>query len=123
VVRPPYLSVYRLASVAAQHWGAIDGEASSRGVNLLALSFDSFVNAIYWWAINHVRDVDQFLYELERNDTGERGRVTEADLDADAAAFMAFAGALGVAPRIPVPVEPSAPEAPALESADVASEG
>lgn len=125
MVWPPYLSVYRLVAIAAQHWGAIDGEAASRGVNYFALSFDGFVNAIYWWTINHVKDVDKFLYELDREEgPGMAERVTQQDLEADADAFMAFAGALGVAPKMTVrQVEPPALEGPVVQSAPAASEG
>ena len=43
-----------------------------------------------------MKDPEEFVRELERVPVG--AEVTEADLDADAESFMAFAAAMGVKP-------------------------
>lgn len=124
MVRPPYGNAAHLVGIAAQHWQAIDGEAASRGADFLQLPFDRFLNVIFWWSVQRVKDVEHFQYDLEKPFplpmeafVAAGSLVTEAELDADAASFMAFAGAFGVAPpaaRPPsggdgrVPSEPSA---------------
>lgn len=51
--------------------------------------------------MQRVKDVERFLADLERPVPGIEGagaRVTEADLEQDAASFVAFAQAFGVRP-------------------------
>jgi len=49
--------------------------------------------------MNHVKDAERFLRDLERPMPGVAGAVvTDADLDQDAQSFMAFASAFGIKP-------------------------
>ena len=95
----PYWAAYRLVSIAAEHWGGIDGQAAERGVNYFDLEFDRFLNAIYWWSIQRVKDQESFIRDLDLTPVG--AVVTEEDLQADADGFMAFAAMVGVKPALP----------------------
>ena len=115
--RPPYPAVVRLLAIAQRHWAAIDGEAASRGADYLSLPFDRFLNAIYWWTVQRVKDPDRFVIELEDPLDGSRRReVTEADLAEDGASFLAFTAALGVSPRLPKPAPPADGDVPSSPS-------
>lgn len=116
MVGAPYWVVARLCFIAERHWAAIDGEAASRGVDYLTLPVDRFCNTIYWWVAQRVKDFDSFKYDLERPPSGVAA--TAEELDAEAADFMAFASAFGVAPSVPAP-----PIAPVVESPTSATEG
>jgi hypothetical protein len=138
VVRPPYQGCAHLVGVAAQHWAAIDGEAASRGVDLFALGFDRLLNAVYWWAVQRVKEPDKFERTLDEHfplpmewilgggparagGLAKDGTVTEAELEADAASFMAFASAFGVAPPKAQPKpKPDGDNVTHLRSADSA---
>lgn len=96
---PPYPAAVRLAFIAQDHWAAIDGEAASRGVDYLDLPVDRFCNAIYWWVIQRVKDPEHFEAELNAPlGTPAYQVVSEAELEADGRAFMAFATSMGVKP-------------------------
>lgn len=97
MVRAPYVTAVRLTAIAADHWVAIDGESAGRGVELITLPFDRFLNAIQWWAMQRVKDLERFLADLERP-AGGGVVVTDRELEQDAASFMAFASAFGVKP-------------------------
>lgn len=116
MVRPPYATVIRLLGIAEEHWAAIDGQAAERGVDYLTLPFDRFCNAIYWWAVQRVKDKDHFDYELAKPIPGllVGTEVTPEDLDQDAESFMSFAAAMGVTPRRPKSPDE---EEPAITSA------
>ena len=101
MVGTPYSSVARLIGVAAEHWDAIDGEAASRGVDLFELPPDRFLNAIYWWAVQRVKEPEDFKRRLEQHfplpmEWAVGAPVTEQDLNADGESFVAFAAAFGV---------------------------
>jgi hypothetical protein len=126
VVRPPYSVVQRLVALAAEHWAAIDGEAAAGGADYFALSFDRFLNAVYWWAVQRVKDVERFIADLERPVAGQVSMsVTEQDLDRDAENFMAFANAMGVpTPRAVGPVNAGSDDdtpVPSVSGADPVS--
>ena len=115
----PYGAALRLLAIAQEHWAVIDGAAAANGVDLIDLAPDRFFNHIQWWALQRVKDPERFLRDLERPVPGidvVGSTVTEADLEEDAAAFVAFAGAFGVTPPgavsepkdvIDVPSEPA----------------
>jgi hypothetical protein len=96
VVVTPYWAAARLVSIAADNWGGIDGEAATAGINYFDLEFDRFLNVIYWWTIQRVKDQARFISELNRVPAG--AKVTAQDLDDDAEGFMAFASAFGIPP-------------------------
>lgn len=103
MVRPPYEAVLRLFANAERYWAAIDGEAASQGgVDYFSLPLDRFCNAIQWWCLQRVKDPERFLRDLEAPLSGSARTVTQDDLEADGAAFMAFAKAFGVKPPAPV---------------------
>lgn len=108
VVRPPYQAVARLCVNAEHYWARIDGEAVWEGINLLDLPIDRFLNAIETWMIKRVKDVDRFLYEINKPVAGMGRTATEGQLNEEANAFMAFAAMQGVtAPTVaPGPAEP-----------------
>lgn len=116
MVGPPYWVVARLCYIAERHWAAIDGEAASHGTDYFDLSVDRFLNAIWWWAVQRVKDSAAWESEMLRAPRGMQ--VTAEDLDADAETFLAFASAFGVRPPVPGDAAP-----PALESAVDATEG
>lgn len=93
MVRAPYGAVVRLFAYAERYWAAIDGEAASRGADYLALPVDRFLNAIYWWAVQRMKDVEAFDRELYKP---LGGVVTDDDLAEDESSFVAFASAFGV---------------------------
>jgi len=95
---PPYWAAARLVSIAADNWSGIDGQAAERGVNYFDLEFDRFLNAIYWWSIQRVKDQEGFIRDLDRVPVG--AVVTAEDLQADADGFMAFAAMVGVKPVV-----------------------
>ena len=112
----PYYTAIRLFRIAADHWDAIDGEASFSGGDLFALDPCGFCSAIYWWAIHHVKNVERFQMELDKPPPvvpGMAQHVTADDLEQDANAFAAFAAAIGKPLKVPVPR--------AEDEADVAS--
>jgi hypothetical protein len=96
VVRPPYHPTQRLFGIAEEHWQTIDGEAASNGVDYFQLPVDRFLNAIWWWAINRVRDQERFEHQLNAIPVG--ATVTEEDIKAEGESFMAFAAVMGVKP-------------------------
>lgn len=104
MVLPPYQVAARLVGIASDHWEAIDGEAAHSGVDFFQLPFDRFLNAIYWWAVQRVKDTDKFARDLDQpfplpmSAWTSETTVTEADLTADGESFMAFAAAFGVRP-------------------------
>ena len=98
MVRPPYEAVERLVAYAERYWAEIDGEAASRGADYLALPLDRFLNAIQWWIVQRVKDPERFKAELDGPLPGRAREVTERDIEADGASFMAFASMMGVAP-------------------------
>ena len=102
MVRPPYDAVLRLIAYAERYWPEIDGEAASRNADYLGLPFDRFLNAVQWWILQRVKDPERFKADLEMPLSGPRLRVvTEDDIEADGASFMAFASAMGVKPPTP----------------------
>ena len=104
MVGPPYQTAARLVGIAAEHWDAIDGEAASRGVDYFQLGFDRLLNAIYWWAVQRVKEPERFERSLSEHFPLPMewilagSAVTVADLDADADSFLAFASAFGIKP-------------------------
>lgn len=102
MVRPPYEAVVRLLANAERYWPEIDGEAASRGADYFALPVDRFLNAIQWWVVQRVKDPERFKATLADPFVGRRLKaVTEDDIEADGASFMAFAAAMGVKPPPP----------------------
>ena len=106
MVRPPYYVAFRLLGYAERYWAAIDGEAASQGADYLALPLDRFLNAIYWWVAQRVKDSERFKYDLERPPTGVS--LTEEDVHRDEQSFLAFAQAFGVTPPSPAGDTPAA---------------
>ena len=102
MVRPPYYTCARLVAIADAYWEAIDGEASYHGVDLWALSPQSWFNVIYWWAVQRAKDAERFDFELNRPPPGT-ALVTEVDLDRDGESFMAFAAAMSMQPKAAAP--------------------
>ena len=106
MVRPPYEAVIRLLANAERYWPEIDGEAASRGTDYFGLPLDRFLNAVQWWVVQRVKDPERFVATLGDPFTGPRLRaVTEDDIRADEASFLAFAGMMGVKPPKPKPDE------------------
>lgn len=93
---PPYEVVFRLIGIAEDNWEAIDYEAACQGEDFLKLPIDRFCNVIYHWAMERVKDRDQFLYQLTKRMSGKKP--TQRQVEEDANAFVAFAGAFGIAP-------------------------
>tara|TARA_R110000764_G_scaffold114714_3_gene201808 strand:+ start:4771 stop:5088 length:318 start_codon:yes stop_codon:yes gene_type:complete len=92
----PYEVVLRLIGIAGDNWEAIDYEAACQGQDFLALPIDRFCNVVYHWAMERVKDKPQFIYQLTKRVSGQKPSKKQVNEDADA--FMAFAGAFGVAP-------------------------
>ena len=61
-----------------------------------ALPIDRFCNVVYHLAMERVKDKPQFIYQLTKRVSGQKPSKKQVNEDADA--FMAFAGAFGVAP-------------------------
>lgn len=99
--RPPYQAALRLVVIAQEHWAAIDGEAAQRGVDYFGLTFDRFLNAIHWWAMQRVENPKLFDEELERPLGKTPPPVTQVDLEEDEQSFLAFASVMGVRPPTP----------------------
>ena len=93
---PPYEVVFRLIGIAGDHWEALDYEAACKGQDFLKLPIDRFCNVVFHWAIERVPDRSQFIYQLTKRTSGKKP--SEKQFQEDANAFMAFAGAFGVAP-------------------------
>ena len=53
--RKPYEACVRLLGYAGHYWQAFDGQFASRLQDPFDLSFDRFLNAIYWFAIEEIR--------------------------------------------------------------------
>lgn len=96
MVGPPYETALRLIAIAQDHWATIDGQAAERGVDYFSLSPDQFFNAIWWWAVQRVKDPERFETQLAAP-LKVGPEVSERELEADGASFMAFAAAMGVA--------------------------
>lgn len=108
MVRSPYYAVIRIFAVAEDHWDIIDGEAALHGrEELTVLPLDRFCNAIVVWALDRVKDKADWLDTLNRPPGGTKATVTDEALEEDQRAFMAFAGALGIAP--PLALSPAPP--------------
>lgn len=122
MVGAPYYTCRRLVAIAADHWQAIDGEASCNGVDLWALPPQSWFNTIWYWAIQRVKDPDRFNFELERPPPGHTQVVTEGDLEQDGASFMAFAAAMGAAPAIRQGTLPASEGVPSPDSSSARSD-
>jgi hypothetical protein len=103
---PPYYSAIRLADIAEAHWDIIDGEASSRGVCLFSLNIQQFLNAIYYWAIQRVKDPQRWKMDLEtppRPPKPAKGAgvvVTAQELNEAEQSMLSFAAAMGIAPKV-----------------------
>lgn len=89
---PPYAAVLRLASLAAEHWSEIDGEAAFNGVNLLDLRLDRFCNAILYWCYQRVEDRERLMFQLEQPIPG---RVRQADVERELEDFSSFMSGFG----------------------------
>jgi hypothetical protein len=99
VVHPPYVTVQRLIAIAQDHWTAIDGEAAAQGQDRFDLSIDRFCNFIEWWALQRVRDADEFLRKLNAPAPGKKP--TREQLAEEADQFASFAAAFGVTKPAP----------------------
>ncbi len=69
------------------------------GQDLLTLPPDRFWNFVYCWSLERVKDREKFIYDLTRPLPGQARQVTDEQLAAEGRDFMAFAGALGLAPK------------------------
>ena len=96
MVCPPYEVVVRILGIAQEHWEAIDGEAASKGCDYLTLPIDRFCNVIMWWAMQRVKDVDEFKRKMYEPLPGQ-ARSEEA-VAQDMQSFDAFASMFGVKP-------------------------
>ncbi len=97
MVHPPYEVVLRLLGIAQDNWGALDGQAASQGQDFLTLPIDRFCNLIHWWALQHVKDPEDFERRLNKPAPGRQRSNPEA-IARDMEDFTAFAAAFGVAP-------------------------
>lgn len=92
--RPPYAYVERLLAIAERRWREIDGESARKGIDLLDLRLDRYVNALFTWALERVaaENVEKWLMDLDapRVTTVARvDRVPQSTIDSEMAAFHA----------------------------------
>jgi hypothetical protein len=90
VVGPPYFIAARLFYAAITHWDKIDGQAALKGVDLLALPMHRFLNAIHYWMLERVENVDVYEYNLTKPPPGTR--VTERVIQGELDAFQSLIG-------------------------------
>ena len=58
----------RLISIAEDNWERIDGEMAGRGVDLMEIPFDRFLNAIYAFVVRSFQDEkDRTKFEVRLN--------------------------------------------------------
>jgi hypothetical protein len=88
----PYRAVLAVYLIAVERWEIIDGEAALQGVNLLDLTIRRFYNAIYAWAIQRVKDPEEFDQRLAALDSGPR-IVTEQTVQGEMDAFAGLMAA------------------------------
>lgn len=95
MVRPPYTVCLRLIGLAESNWDEIEGHATLRGVDLMALPLYRWCNVILAWYLERVEDREQFMFKLTSPAPGEAKKVTQADVDNEMAMFRSFAAAAG----------------------------
>ena len=97
---PPYVICLRLTAALAPHWGSIDGEAASKGVDPFDLNLRRFFNYLYFWLMSHIPhdQAEDVEFKLNAPAPGSRGRLSDLERERDAESFMAFAAAVGVKP-------------------------
>jgi hypothetical protein len=88
----------RLIRLAREHWVTLDGDAALLGLDLLALPFDRFLNAVYRFATKDanpdaVRSFDARLWIPPRGVVPTRGPWSP---EAETNAFLGLKNALGM---------------------------
>lgn len=86
----PYQVLLRLLIHAALSWDAIDGEQAAKGLNPFDLPPRRFFNFLQYWLVNHVKDPERFLQELEEPLPGQKITETSALVEAERDEFGAF---------------------------------
>lgn len=88
----------RLASIAAQHWRAVDGYAAAHGADdLRLLPLDRFCSYMWWWATRNAEkesDIRSFEAKLWRPPPGQRA-VGPWSPEEETRAFAALKQGLG----------------------------
>ncbi len=94
MVGPPYQVCLRLYGIAAARWQEIDGTcAQAGGFDPLSLPIDRFCNMIYAWAVERVKDREEFDQMLTAPLPGSKVKKpdpTSAELQDEGASFMAL---------------------------------
>lgn len=87
----------KLLAIAEGHWVTIDGEAAWKGVDVLALPFDRFLNAIYRYATRDGTEdsIRRFNIRLWIPPAGVAPTRGPWSADAEAEAFRGLKNALG----------------------------
>jgi hypothetical protein len=65
VGRPPYQAALRLCAIAQDRWAEFD--AAYLPVDLIALPFDRFLNAIYALCVKHLDEQKKESFDLQLN--------------------------------------------------------